>query len=97
MAGGGVPGMVAGIDPVTMIVVGFIIRMSQDFIMTWTQGGEFITGSAIGMATHGTMNGLIIDDLTEIGTGGGIIDIGKGSRRGVCRIIDQDHRPSDRS
>ena len=97
MAGGGVHGMVDGIDPVTMTAAGLIIRMSQDFTMTWIRGGGFTTGTVTGMDITGTMNGLIIDDLAEIGRGGIIIDIGSGNKPGVSRTIVQDHRLSDRS
>jgi hypothetical protein len=97
MAGGGVRGVVVGIGLATMIVVGLIMAMFRVFIMTWTQGGEDTIEIAPGAGIPGTMSALTTTGLTAIGTGGGIIDTGKGSRRGACRTIDQDRSRKDRS
>jgi hypothetical protein len=95
--GGGAFGMGAGIAPVIITGGGFIIEISQPFILMWTQVGEDTTGTVIGTDTGGTMSGSLADDFNRTGRAGTIIDIGKEKEPGACRVINLDRNHRDRN
>ena len=87
MVGGGVRGKAGGIDHVIMIGVGFIIDISQNFIMISTSGGGNTTEIVIGMDIGGSINGFLITIFKKVGEAGRIIAIGKEKKNGTSKDI----------
>jgi hypothetical protein len=87
VVGGGVPGKAGGIDHVIMIGVGFIIDISQIFIMISTPVGGNTTEIVIGMGIGGNINGFLITIFKRVGEAGRIIAIGKEKKNGMSKDI----------
>jgi len=97
VVGGGVHGKGAGIVHVIMIGIGFIIIISQLFIMTSTSVGEATTGTVIGMAIGGSTNGFLINIFNKTGEAGIVIDIGKDKEDGTSKNINLLYHNRDRN
>jgi len=97
MVGGGVHGKGGGIVHVIMIGIGFIIIISQLFIMTLTSAGEATTGTVIGMGIGGSTNGFPINIFNKTGEAGIVIDIGKDKEDGTSKNINSLHQNRDRN
>jgi hypothetical protein len=97
VVGGGVHGRGAGIVHVIMIGIGFIINISQIFIMTSTSVGEATTGPIIGMGIGGSTNGFLTNIFNKTGEPGIVIDIGKDKKDGTSKNINRLHHNRDRN
>jgi len=97
MAGGGDCGKGAGIAHIIITGVGLIIAIFRVSILMSTQAGEDTTGTVIGTATAGIMNGFRIDDFSRTGRAGIMIAIGKSKKTGASRAINLDRSNRDRN
>jgi hypothetical protein len=88
MVGGGVCGTAAGIGRTIMTGAGRTMGMFQGFIMTWIRVGGYITGTAIGADTRGTMSGSLSDDCDKTGAPGALMAIGNGREHGTLMVTD---------
>jgi hypothetical protein len=88
MAGGGVPGKVAGTARIITTGVGLITMLFHFFILMWIRVGEDTTESVAGMDTRGTMTGYLTGDFNRTGRAGAMIDIGKDKGPGASRAIN---------